>query len=603
MDFARTTIHEHYIAIDLEVPDSYFEASRGWLGIQWVLWMRASNVTAAGNALREEHGGWRSQAAELFFQRVEATTASLNEWSRVAADNAATLLALGHAVLTARTDSEALWKEFHEKAAEALAEEKDNTWFQDVHGDIADWNGNRTDELLERYTHRSMDEVVHPLAQAYATARTVLGFPFGGPRNAAEPSPAAFAAAFGGMPGMPGAPGMPAGPPGAPSLPGVPPGGAGAVPEALGPPPVPRNFADPAALPDRPEAPASGDRLAGLAGRATPEAPPRPALPPPLPALPPLPASSNGGLVAPISLTAAAAGIGSRPPAPVFPSGPIGGGRTSAAPGTLTSFTGRPSGGGVPGLSTDLQGRSGSPGAPPPFPPPPRRDPTPKLPGRGTGAGGPASPAGFPGQPGQPGRSGGPGAPALPGRGGPGTPGFPGTGRPAPGSGPSSGRPGTGGPASPNASTGAPRALQGIRRPSATGARGVPSAEARTAIPPELGGRSQPARPGAPETAETMRQALRRGLEGRGEAGQGTARSLGTSGRPGTGSSGPRSGQPPSRRDETSGGANASDGRAAAERVGDEELFTNDHAAPAVIDPPELRGPVKRAGPALGPSR
>ncbi|MEJ7772095.1 MAG: hypothetical protein WKF51_09350 [Geodermatophilaceae bacterium] len=107
---------------------------------------------------------------------------------------------------------------------------------------------------------------------------------------------------------------------------------------------------------------------------------------------------------------------------------------------------------------------------------------------------------------------------------------------------------------------------------------------------PGLRGRGGPARIGRSESTQTTSAALRRGLDGRGistvKNGPAQAPSTGPTARPAS--------------PERAKSNGAKQVESAPQIVGDEELFTVDQAAPAVIERKKEKVHAKRPGPALG---
>jgi hypothetical protein len=586
LDPARTEIGEHYLRVMNEDPDAIARAAGGWAKFSDALDSLAVSLRRKGEDLQ---AAWTSEAGEAFLLKIGSTTYSLDEWRQVAATNGTALSVLAETVGPLRTRMDRLYKEYSAKAAQLQAQDDDNSSAIELVRDVTDTIGyHRSGNLKVQYNERSRAEVMEPLAAAYSTAFSALGggTRFAGPKDAVVTDPSRIGQLLRNGMGAPGGPGSaPTRPGGAqpnpadqPQLHGqTPPGAVGEQP------PQPGRQPDGAFIQDAPTpvgqpgpVPVIAPVLA-LPVRPAPE-PPGDVRPGDVAGDPPV---SPGGL--PVSLgsavLAATALHGTPPAAPTGSPGNLAGNRAAPAaptpPKTGTAAS--------PGLRS-LLGRS-APTAPTGMPHGTGGGPAPQLPGRAAPGGGaaPARPGGgttFPGVPDRPGA----GSPALPGR----TGGSRGGGA----------APRTAGGTPPGGelrSPGLPGSLRGSRgRPPAAprvpGAGVSGSAAAEPA--PGLGGRGSRSRRRAPETTESTRSALRRGLDGRPAAPR-PAEGRGSIGRPGVPrATGPTPARPLRRRE--------AEEAVLVERVGDEELFDVDDGPAGVIGRPEEREQGKRPGPALG---
>jgi hypothetical protein len=439
------------------------------------MWKRTSSLLQATRDNLQQHADalaakWRSSAGEIFLRNVGATLYSLDEWKKIADDNATGLEQLGKKIQEVQREFKPIWEDYKAEAQVSKNDAEDDT-FSDI------WNewtgpGSDLDEVRDRYHGRALG-VVKPLADLFIDVyihNVSSGTTFKGPTNAVVTNPSDVP-----RPSRPAAPGSP------------PPGLSG---DTLG-----RASA-------RPNAPVAPD------GPPKPNAPDTPPPPPPPPGVgtppPGLPdgVSLAGGTVAPPAPT----GPAPTPPPVTTAPGPA----PAPPPVAPTGLTGRPGvpPTGPPPAKPNLPGagngnRPNAPGSTGPRGPAPSQ---PTLPGRG-------APAGTrPGAPGGPGASGSPGA----GRRGaaPGAPRLSGsTGTPAPPGAPRTGGPGSGRPASPPPSLGGKRGAapgepgaprSGSGRPGTP--QGTPPPGSGRPGSPLSGRGSRPGAPGMPE-AEATRSA------------------------------------------------------------------------------------------------
>ncbi|ASW57122.1 hypothetical protein [Plantactinospora sp. KBS50] len=469
-DWGATNIEKMWAMIQKESDERAFALSEMWRRTARLLESTRDNILRHGDALNAK---WTSPAGEIFMGKIGATLYSLDEWKKIAHDNATGLEQLGNKIQKAQQDFKPLWEEY-EAALKKNDGKEEFDWY-----DPTDWFGDtkeNPDDIRKRFHGRAVD-IMKPLADTYVDVylqQVSKGSKFKGPTNAPIVDPNDVP--------HPGAPTPPGGrPPGSPS------GTAGAPPAR---PDVPTRPGAAATVPHDPPPTDPGLDLAG--GVAAPPAPPPAApsvpTPPPAPAAPgappaPLPPGLGGPNANAAGRPTLPGGRGAAPGRPNLPTGEGPGGRGPGRP-TLPGSTAR-NGGGRPG-------RPGAAAEPPPG-------------GRGRT----------------------PGRPTLPGsKGGPGTPrsGAPGTRMPGRGGGPASpklsgktGRPGLPGEATEGTGRGA--------RPSLGGKRGA----ARPGAPAEPETTGRPPRPGA--TGEGTPSGARGGKANlTGRAGRGPARPAPTTG-------------------------------------------------------------------------
>ncbi|MET8148620.1 hypothetical protein ACIBSW_35310 [Actinoplanes sp. NPDC049668] len=434
------TIEEMWEMVRKESDERAFALAAMWNRTSSLLEATRGNLQRHADALRAK---WSSAAGDIFMQKVGAALYSIDEWKKIADDNARGLEQIGNKISNTQRDLKPLWEEYLAKQASEGKKRADDEGFQG--SDLIDWlpgvdgnDGKSHEDVHNEYKQRFLDKV-KPLAETYIDvyiSNISRAGKYKGPTNAVVANP-----------GQVPTPSRPA-PPGAP-----PPGARGAAPNrptlpgGAQPPPPPATpgtgpGAPPAGLPD-------GLSLAGGAVAA------------PAPPAPTAPSVSPGPAPTPPPTPAVPAGFSGRPGVP--PTGP--------APGRPGAGPARPS---LPGAG----GGGGAPGARGPAPS------KPTLPG--STQNGPGNRPGAPGGGGAR-RGGAPSAPRLPGSTAEGA-GRPGT--------PRTGAPGGRGPQSPNL---------GGKRGTAPGAPGSPSTGANRPGSPQLGGRGgRPGAPGGPE-AETTR--------------------------------------------------------------------------------------------------
>lgn len=232
------TIKEIYPPVMREKPDELKAASSGWAAL-------ANHLSATfiefDKHYRRLEPEWTGEASAVFFNWIEATMRSLTEWKTVAAANAAALLSLADCIQQLQAHMTELWKEFSQEIAAAAA--------QDARQDLPDLSGkytlefapdeifrdlvdlvsgqSRLDPILEKYTYRTIDEVLDPLNSAFRDAylSTAPGRRFAGPTNAQEPTQQQLNDAFGAGPITIDVPSMP-----------IPPGGLSGIPPTIPPP-------------------------------------------------------------------------------------------------------------------------------------------------------------------------------------------------------------------------------------------------------------------------------------------------------------------------------------------------------------------------------
>ncbi|GAB1640888.1 hypothetical protein [Krasilnikovia sp. MM14-A1259] len=447
-DWGGKSVEEMWEMVRKESDERAFALASMWNRTSSLLQATRDNLHRHAAALRTK---WSGDAGDVFMEKVGMALYSLDEWKKVADDNARGLEAVGNKISNTQLELKPLWEEYLAKQAseKKKSDEHDKEGFFEKAGDFlagVDTDGMTHEEVHDEYKPQFIAKV-KPLAETYIDvfiSDISRGVKYRGPINAVVNTKAQVP-----HPSQPAPPGAP--PPGArgaapnrPTLsgggnqpappPGAPPGAPPAPPGATTPPP--------ANLP-------TGVTLAG--GTAAPPAPPV-ATPPPAP-----PTVAPGPAPTPPPATGVPANFSGRPGVP--PTGPTLG-RAGTGP-ARPSLPGGGAGGGAPG------GRGPAPTKP-------------TLPGKTNG--GPGNRPGSPGGPGAARRGSAPGAPRLPGSTaeGEGRPGSPRTGAPR-------GR----GPQSPNL---------GGKRGLAPSEPGSPSNGTNRPGSPQLGGRgNRPGAPGGPE--------------------------------------------------------------------------------------------------------
>lgn len=578
------TIKDIYPRVMNEKPEDIAQAAQGWIEF-------AKQIDTIRQQLHDNFGKvqptWDSDAGIVFTGYVVGTTSTLADWHDAAKSNGETLQTLATTVKAKQKRMQEIWNSFDQAAADAKKEENEH-WYSSLRKLGDDLSGhNPFDDVMEKYTNQAKSEVLEPLNTAFSDAFIGVrpGMKWNGPnngpsegdvKNAMTKLNAPPGGPAGGMPTMPGG-ATPPTPPPTPTPPAVPPppatpppGTPPPLPPTVPPPGLPPTTTAPPPLPTAPPAPTLPVAPVALTAPTMPTAPDAPTAPtaPDAPiaptAIPPVapnalrsPGGPPGAPEAPDTMSPPALRRGAPPSGLGEPESGMGGPMRPPAPGMPRGLSGR--GGGPPGESEIPPGmRSGM------------RPPPPMLRGRG---GGPSRKPGRPGGPAgdepelPPGR----GTPALPGRNGKQT------GRGGRPGGP--GGPGSNGEDIPPNRLGSRRNLQGIRDPKPRWRPGSLEAEE---IPlrrlPTLTGRFAPETV-AEESLESAERALRPGLGGRGLS---------------------RPDKPAAKRQSEP----RRDGKReapAVDFVGDSELFTPDHAAPAVIDRPEQAPAVTPEKSALRP--
>ncbi|WP_341718053.1 hypothetical protein QQG74_30435 [Micromonospora sp. FIMYZ51] len=355
-------------------------------------WSRAADLLRVTRENLKRHADaldakWDSPAGRVFMSKIGATLHSLDEWQRVAANNASGLSQLADKISTAQRDMRELYRQYEaeqRKQRQAYEDDKAKITFSDLFGDK-----HKTPEEVRQEFHQRAKNIAKPLADFYIDvyiSKISRGGKFKGPTEA-DPLKGGSGDRPGGSGGGPGArsgssvvggpsggverPDLPPRPelPGRPDLivrpteptpvtPGVPegPGLAGGTVT-----PVPTPTPPPVTTPNPPVTPGPappppvvtpGPRPMPPGPRPIPPGPPNTG-PRPMPPGPPntgprptLPGSGGGSTTTP----------GSRPPLPNRPTLPGAGG--SGNPGMVPGGGQR---GPVPNRAT-LPGNTGAPG-------------------------------------------------------------------------------------------------------------------------------------------------------------------------------------------------------------------------------------------------
>ncbi|BCJ59699.1 WXG100 family type VII secretion target [Micromonospora endophytica] len=471
-------------------------------------WSRAADLLSVTRENLRQHADalnarWDSPAGRFFMSKVGAALHSLDEWQRVASDNASGLTQLADKISKARDDMQELWRQYEteqQRQQRIHDEDKAKITFSDLFGDK-----HKTPEEVRQDFHKRAKDIAKPLADFYIDVY-ITKISRGGKYKGPTTEPESFDDSSV-PPSRPDGSVRPpsrsdvSGPnhPDLPNRPDLP--DSSNPPEVINRPPDGVTVLPPREVPDGP----------GLAGTAPPIAPPAPVPTPPSP-VPPSPPVAPGpppvvGLpgVRPIN-----PGPGPGPgPRPVLTRPPLPGPgptppvtRPPLNRATLPGVGGPPVTGqrgpipnnatlpGNTGTGRPMDGRLRPSTVNSPTTPPPSN---PRLPGATAGSGQRGGPAG-PGQRGAPA-----GRPATP------PPSLGGPRGTAPAASPKPSSPLTGKPPAPAASP------TGGTRPALDGRAGVARPAPATGPAPSLGGRTAPttptpnragARKGKPETWE-----------------------------------------------------------------------------------------------------
>ncbi|MDQ3716745.1 MAG: hypothetical protein M3381_12140, partial [Actinomycetota bacterium] len=284
-DWRPLTIAQH-AAMLAQLRDSAARAAaEQWGNLAALMDATRSHVREYEGPLRDD---WRSRAAEPFFEHIEGTNKSLDEWGQAAKVNEGRLNRLADAIETAQTEMEALYASY--KAEVADIDSNDALWADNFLG--TDPGPEAMAKMVAEKTEQSR-AIMQRLSDVFDGTVLDEAPKFGGPQTANVPTGAEMARALGlGAPGG-AAPGAPAGGAGGapPAAPGGPGGRTGMLMgpsvASLGPPPAaPRGPAPgaPAVPPRAPVGPAPAAPVAPVA--YGPSGPP--------PAAPTMPAGAMG---------------------------------------------------------------------------------------------------------------------------------------------------------------------------------------------------------------------------------------------------------------------------------------------------------------------